>query len=296
MTFPIVVPQSFLEMPRWWHEGQQWLVELPDLVERVCEEWHLELDGMIMHGSNALVVPVRRGQDTFVLRLTPPDDRSVDEISALRFWNGRGTVNLFDADPAAGVSLLERLDGEHTLAQIPLEEAVPVIARLMRRLAVPAHPDVRSTADLVSNRIVTMDRDWERLGRPFDRAILDAAIAVGSILRETNSSLAVNGDLHFDQVLRGAREPWLVVDPVLMRGDIEYDLARILWSRLDEMVDLRGIDHWFRVIVEHAGLEFDRATAWVVFRTVDYWLWGLDYGLTEDPVRCARLANVFMRS
>jgi streptomycin 6-kinase len=37
--------------------------------------------------------------------------------------------------------------------------------------------------------------------------------------------LAVNGDLHSDQLLRGEREPWLTVDPVLLRGDIAYDLG-----------------------------------------------------------------------
>jgi len=26
-------------------------------------------------------------------------------------------------------------------------------------------------------------------------------------------------------------------------------------------------------------------------RCVDYWLWGLSVGLTEDPVRCQRIIN-----
>jgi hypothetical protein len=31
----------------------------------------------------------------------------------------------------------------------------------------------------------------------------------------------------------------------------------------------------------------------VVFRAVDYWLWGLHHGLTEDPGRCHRLLASF---
>lgn len=294
MSSPIVVPRTFLEMPRWWHEGQSWLSDLPDLVQRFCGEWNLEVDGTPMHGSNALVVPVRRDQDSFALRLTMPDDRTKDEIRALQFWDGRGTVKLFAADPAAGVSLLERLIGETTLAKVPLSEAVPVIARLMRKLAVSPPPDAPTTTAIVRTRISTMEKDWERLNQPFDRFILDAAIAAGRSLGESTVNLAVNGDLHFDQVLRSARDQWLVVDPVLMRGDIEYDLARILWSRLDEMVDDRAIDHWFGIVVREAELEIERATTWVIYRTVDYWLWGLGYGLTEDPVRCARLTRRFL--
>ena len=41
----ITVPPSFLEMPRWWHGGQDWLTQLPELVDEHCRRWHLEVDG-----------------------------------------------------------------------------------------------------------------------------------------------------------------------------------------------------------------------------------------------------------
>lgn len=282
-------------MPRWWHEGSNWLDRLPDTVRTLCERWSLTRDGPVSHGSNAIAVPVRRHGEPLVLRVTPPDAGTVDEIRALQFWAGRGTVRLLDADPAAGASLLERLDGERTLARLPLDEAVPIIARVMRRLAVPAPSDVPSTASLVRERAAMLEPDWTRLGKPFSRRILEAAVDAASDLSQTSSDLAVNGDLHFEQVLGGRREPWLVVDPVLLRGDIEYDLARILWSRVDEMGSDADIVRHIGTVVREAGLDCDRALTWIVYRTVDYWLWGLDYGLTEDPVRCARLTDVVLQ-
>jgi streptomycin 6-kinase len=60
-------------------------------------------------------------------------------------------------------------------------------------------------------------------------------------LSVTCPDLAVSGGLHSGQVLRGSREPWLTVDPLLLRGDIEYELARVLWTRIDEMADSAGI-------------------------------------------------------
>lgn len=112
-------------------------------------------------------------------------------------------------------------------------------------------------------------------------------------LATTESDLAVNGDLHSEQVLRGIREPWLAVDPVLLRGDIEYDLARILWTRIDEMPAAEITAH-FDAVVQEAGVERDRARDWVVFRAVDYWLWGLAAGFTADPPRCQRLVMAFL--
>ena len=104
---------------------------------------------------------------------------------------------------------------------------------------------------------------------------------------------AVDGDLHFDQVLAGSRAPWLVVDPVLLRGDPEYDLGRILWSRLDAVPDDAGIRRLFTLFVGIADVPADRAREWVVIRCASYLFWGLSQGLTEDPPRCRRLLDVF---
>ncbi|HEY3511998.1 MAG TPA: kinase, partial [Kribbella sp.] len=65
-------------------------------------------------------------------------------------------------------------------------------------------------------------------------------------------------------------------------------LGRVLWWDLDKMDD---IVRYFDIAVTEAALDRDRARDWVLWRTVDYWLWGLGAGLTEDPVRCARLVT-----
>lgn len=104
----------------------------------------------------------------------------------------------------------------------------------------------------------------------------------------------MNGDLHFEQVLAATRAPWLVVDPVLLRGDPEYDLGRILWSRSDEVHDDAGLRALFDLFVEHAAVPRERARAWVVIRCTSYLLWGLAHGLTEDPPRCRRLLDLFL--
>ena len=287
----IDVPAAFRDMPRWWNDGTRWLDTLPALVEQQMETWGLRTDGGIMHGANALVVPVRKRDRPLVLRMTPPDDAVAAEVKALRFWDGRGTVQLVSADVDAGATLLERADGTLSTSRLPLDEAVPIVARMMRRLAVPAPEGVRSTADVAGDRMADLKPAWHRFGQPFTRRVLVAALECAATLATTTSGLAVNGDLHFDQVLAADREPWLCVDPVLLHGDVEYDLARILWSRLDEMADDDEVRRHFRTIVEKAGLERERAHHWVVLRSVDYWIWGLQHRLTEDPRRCARLIS-----
>jgi len=166
----ITVPLAFREMPRWWHDaaGREWLDRLPSLVAEQCRRWDLQVDGGPLHGSNALVVPVRRGAEAAVLRLAPPGDDVSREAEALRWWDGRGTVRLLEADVPARAMLLERLSAR-SLQSVPLGEAVPIIADLAARMAVPAPPGATSTARIAAAHLEEFPRDWERQGRPVPR-------------------------------------------------------------------------------------------------------------------------------
>ena len=284
-----MIPETFRNSPI--PRDQDWLAALPAAIDHRLAAWDLRPDGPVMHGSHALVIPVTRENTPLVLRVNAPSEDVTAHIEALRFWQGRGTVHLVDADPTAGAMLLERLDPHHSALDLPSEEAMHVLGAMARRLAVPAPPTARSTADLALARADSLDSDWRRQGEPFDRAFLRAGEKAVGTLVTTQSALAVNGDLHSAQVLAGTREPWLTVDPILLRGDIAYDLARVLWTRLDDMPDATAISEHLDIVVDAARLDRDHARNWVLFRAVDYWLWGLDAGLTEDPVRCHRLVT-----
>ena len=262
----IEIPESFRRKPRWWRSDQGWLDRLAEAINLQCQRWNLQPDGSLLHGSNAVVLPVLHAGLPYVLRMTPPGDAFDKEEIALRFWDGRGTVKLIDVDLTAGAMLLERLETSTTLADLPLEEAVPVIARLMRKLALPLQSDdIPSTAEIVSTRLSQFPTQWDELGRPFSKELLQQVIQLTSSLHSSDASLSVNGDLHYAQVLAGKREAWLMVDPILLRGDIEYDLARLLWTRLNEMADDEEIIFHFETAVREADLDPCRAWRWVSF-------------------------------
>ena len=152
----VSIPRSFLEMPRWWTEGTQWLADLPAIIDAQCQRWDLRVVGEPGHGSNALVLPVVRSGTDLVLRLNPPGDEVARHADALRFWAGRGTVHLVDADPEHGAILLERLETE-SLRDRTVDEAIGVLGRMMRRLAVPAPTSAPSTADMVRSRAAQLE-------------------------------------------------------------------------------------------------------------------------------------------
>lgn len=290
----IEVPAGFRAMPRWWSDGTGWLDALPGLVAGQCARWDLTPDGEVRHGSNALVVRVRRGSERCALRLSPPGDDVATEAETLRFWDGRGTVRLLDIDMVHRAQLLEWVTPGDSLGNRSLTATVPVLGAVLRRLAVEAPADVTSTGSVIAAEREGWRRRWSAVGRPTSERVLAAALGAADAVREpATPHLAVNADLHFGQILQAEREPWLVVDPVLLRGDVGYDLGRLLWSRLDELPADDQVHDYLTAVVEAAELDRDRAEHLVVVRAMSYLLWGLEHGLTEDPPRCLRLLDLF---
>jgi streptomycin 6-kinase len=272
--------------------ARTWLARLPELVGELCVRWGLRVAGDPMHGYMALVVPVLRGDARCALKVSWIDDETVNEAAALALWNGGGAVRLLDADDTAGALLLEWLDPRRRLAEADLSVAVPVAGRLLRRLAVPVPagwpgrpvPGLRQWAlDLAAE----LPRLWRATGRPFPERGLDEAVEVAAALAPRAGGLLANRDMHYQNVLAGEREPWLVIDPKVMRGDAEFGLAPLLWRRLDEAGGPAGLRRRFDALVDEAGLDAELARGWTLLRAVDYQLWGLSLGLTEDPALCA---------
>jgi len=290
----IRVPEGFAAdtVTREGEAARTWLARLPELVGELCVRWGLRVTGDPMHGYMALVVPALRGDARCALKVSWIDDETVNEAAALALWNGGGAVRLLDADDTAGALLLEWLDPRRRLAEADLSVAVPVAGRLLRRLAVPVPagwpgrpvPGLRQWAlDLAAE----LPRRWRATGRPFPERRLDAAVEVAAALAPRAGGLLANRDMHYQNVLAGEREPWLVIDPKVMRGDAEFGLAPLLWRRLGEAGGPAGLRRRFDALVDEAGFDAELARGWTLLRAVDYQLWGLSLGLAEDPARCA---------
>ncbi|MBC9729365.1 aminoglycoside phosphotransferase family protein [Streptomyces sp. TRM68367] len=292
----VEVPDALRGFGRWQHQGEagsRWLAALPDTVVEWCDRWNLKVDGRPMHGYNSLVVPVSRGSEPLALKVTWPDRHMEEQVLALRLWDGHGAVRLVDADTAAGVMLMRRLDHTRSLRDVPLEEAVPVIGTVLRRLAVEPPHGLRTTGAIAAQHRRELAAQWEDLGRPMPRRTLDRGLELAGELSRDDYSVLVNNDLHYEQVLRTWDEDWAVVDPLIVSGVLEFQVAPLLWSRFDELGSSR-VEWCIDALADAADLDRDRARRWALLRAVEYWLWGLKASLTEDPVRCRHITEALM--
>lgn len=125
-------------------------------------------------------------------------------------------------------------------------------------------------------------------GRPVPDAWLDRAVGYCAELGPVAGNHLVNEDLHYANVLRGEREPWLLIDPKPIAGDLEFGLIPLLWNRFDESAVSRRLAE----VVELAGLDAEPARRWTFVRAVDNWLYcGED---TDLGRACARIAAAML--
>jgi len=212
-----LIPESFSAMvtgraPEPHISGDAWLLQLPGLVEASLAEWDLTLDGYPMHGVCALVVPVRLGDSSAaVLKVTWPHVEAAHEHLALQRWGGRGAVRLLAANPGRWAMLLERLDGDHDLQDVPIDEACRVIGGLLRQLDHPALPRLSRLSAEAARLVERLDSAPQAIPRRF----VEQARAVLSDLMtdEAIDSCMVHTDLHYGNVLAADRQPWLAIDP-----------------------------------------------------------------------------------
>jgi streptomycin 6-kinase len=275
-------------------EGQAWLAALPRLLRDMARRWNLTVtDDLVRHGYNAVVVPVSQGRRALALKLTWPPDQADSEAEALTAWRARGAVELVNADVPRGVLLLERLDSSRSLASMPLAEAAAIAGALIRTLAIEAPESFPSLQATACQLAATFQARQHSLRNPLPGEWIALAASLAAGLARDHERSLLHTDIHYDNILASQRpaERWVVIDPKAAAGTPARSAAELLWTRVDELPGPRAITGLLDTIVENGQLDHAKATAWAFVRSVDYWLWGLQNGLTTDPVRCQRVAS-----
>jgi streptomycin 6-kinase len=270
--------------------GRAWVAALPALFGDLARRWNLTAsDQPIRHGYNAVVLSVGQAGRPLAVKLIWPPGQASGEAAALAAWRGRGAVELVACDVPRGALLLERLDAARSLASLPVADAAATAGALVRTLAIEApgsSPAVAAEARTLAAELPARGR-----GTPVPRWWIARAAGLAAGLARDPERLLVHTDLHHGNILASARAGWLAIDPRAAAGAPERAVAEMLWTRADELPDPAAIVSLLDTVVRHGRLDRAKAIAWAFVRVIDYWLWGLENGLTIDPDRCRRVAG-----
>lgn len=292
-------------MPRILHdgvgrtdEGRAWIARLPGLVDRAVRRWDLRPGEPFTSGSASWTAPVTRSDGTdAVLKISFPHDEARHEAVALRAWHGHGVPLLLDDDADDWALLLELVAPGTTLGSSagPAEDRLLAGAGVLRALLdAPGTADatVPSMAEVCAGWVQLLSERAHRAGSLVDVGLVREAVHLLQTL--PGGSAMVHGDLNPGNVLRGAGDRWVAIDPKPLRGDGAYDLWPLLeqvddpYAHPDPEAVLRAR---VALVADAAGLDERRVAAWAVARGVEAALWWWDVS-GEDGTLPPRLDQV----
>ncbi|RMG96230.1 MAG: hypothetical protein D6706_10420 [Chloroflexi bacterium] len=280
-------------------QGEAWLAELPDLMQRCARRWSLTLKRPFPDLTYNYVIAATRADGLpVVLKLGVVNRELITEIHALRLYAGQGAVRLLDAVPEAGALLLEQLyPGTPLSNQEDDARATAVAAHLMQQLwRPPVNPEQFPTV-----------ADWLRgFGRLraryaggvglFPRHLVELAETLATELQTSAApSVLLHGDLHHKNILQAQRAPWLAIDPKGIIGEAAYETGSWLrnpfpqlltWPQVRQVLARRVAQ-----FAEILGFEPQRVIGWGVVQAVLSAWWSLEDNENnwEWGIRCAEL-------
>ena len=280
-------------------EAAAWLGTLDGFVQTLEARWELELgEPYPRAGIGWTVRAIRHGEEPCVLRIAYPDGWFLEETEALRRWDGRGAVRLL-ADDANGAQLLERCNPGTTLAEEPDEDtALDVAAGVAERLWTADAGGIATVAEETLEWARTMPGRHALMGRPFERSLIDEAVAlIRDLAASQPERVLLHGDLTVEHVLAAEREPWLAIGPKPLAGERAFDVTSLLRDRREALVASADggrarLQRRFDRLRERLDLDPQRLKSWTVAVSVDEALWAYEAGDhigSEQRVEVARV-------
>jgi streptomycin 6-kinase len=260
--------------------GTAWVARLPELIAVYSRRWKVALDGPLPGSGSAAWVGAGRCADgtEVVLKLAWPHKEAQTEAAGLRFFDGRGAVQLLEADEEDFALLLERCQPGDSVWGLPFDEANGAAAAVLERLwrvpdgSVEPIATLAATVDGWNARFAT-----ERAQYP-PNLVAEAARLGTELSSSTSELVVVHGDFNPFNILSAQREPWMAIDPKPLLGDPAYDLAQYL-ANYSELAEASGDPKAFfsdaiAFFSRRLGLDPYRIAAWAFVKAIG-WTWSV---------------------
>jgi streptomycin 6-kinase len=284
--------------------GEAWLRELPTTIEACAARWSLEVGPPVLPLFYNYVAHATRSDGArLVLKVCFPDDETPTEREALRLFDGRGAVQLIDADEERSALLLERLEPGTKLSELcetDDEGATSAAVDVMRSLRRPAplvhdFPTVADWGKGFSRHRASFDGKTGPLpARLFDEA--------EALFRELNDSAAepvlLHADLHQGNIIAASREPWLAIDPKGIVGEHAYEVGALLRNPIGRILSwpnlARVMGRRVRQLSDELGFERERVRGWGLSQAMLAAVWSCEDGMrdADEWVACAEAIAV----
>jgi streptomycin 6-kinase len=228
--------------------------------------WGLQVDGEPIVTRAARLLPVRRGDEPAMLRITVLDEAKGGDV-LLKWWDGRGAARMLASDGDA--LLLERALGSRSLSAFARDgrddEATRIIVDVIAELHAPRG---KPLPDLIPLH-TWFDALWPA-AETHGGLLARAAETARNLLAAPEGHGVLHGDIHHDNILDFGARGWLAIDPNRLVGERGFDYANLFCNP-----DIGGggapvavlperFSRRLEIVSERAGLERSRLAQWIL--------------------------------
>lgn len=250
-----------------------------EVLGRLKVDWELSADGEIIVAGNSLLAPVVSEGRAAVLKI-PLNKEEGRGFRLLSCWNGRAAVEVYRYD-SRGV-LMERAMGEQSLKRMVFGGEEDKANRIVCAVVAELHASPCSNlSELVPLPawFRSLFSAAEREGGSFARGCAVAR----QLLATPGESVALHGDIHYDNILDGGSRGWLAIDPKGLVGERGFDYANIFCNPdLTVAGSPERLSSQVRLLAGLTGLEVERLLRWIIAWAALSASWMLEDGV--DPV------------
>jgi len=249
-------------------QGDQWLANLPGLLDEAASKWGLVLGEPLLLSYNYVCAATRLDGCDVVLKLGVPNREFCSQLNALRLFNGDGCARLLEADDQHFMFLLERLrPGEMLVSVEDDEKRTHIACEVMSHLWRPAPQG----ADFI--QLVDWFAEFKKLRArftggfvPFPEKLVQRAEAlIPQLFAQASPTRLIHGDFHHFNVLSSERG-WLAIDPKGVIGPPEYECGPLLINPMPLLANMPDAPAITRrriaILSERLGFPRERIRDW----------------------------------
>jgi len=284
------LPDHFVNTIKSIHKekGDTWLKQFDHLKSYCEEKWECQILQPYELSYNFVAPAVKIDGSYIVVKLVVPNGEGIiQEVEALRYFQGNGMVSLLDAEVEKGIMILEHISPGEKLYSLPDDkEATLIMASVMKKLWIEA-PTVNTSFETIFQREEAFKKIRhlykDGVGPLTARILAEAEEIFSMLTRSIDKLFLLHGDLHHHNVLSVNDQTWLVIDPKGFIGEKEYDIIQFLLNKVPSENLLEVIEKRIDILVEQLDLNKERVILWGFCHSIISLYWSIeDFGKVCD--------------
>ena len=284
----------------WGKKGEAWLQNLPQIIEKCEQLWHLEIEKSSFELSYNYVTSVKQEDgSSAILKVGFPHEELFNEVKTLQVLDGHCVARLLNSNKELAAMLIEKIQPGTVLKSIHRkndEEATKIAAELIRTfpIAVPAN----STFPTVAQWTEVFRTIRKKKNSPLPLSVLEKAESLFKDLNQSKSGDALlHGDLHHDNILFDEKRGWLSIDPKGVIGEPMFNAARFLNNPNPGLIEMENpkkiMEQRLEIFSSAFNANTKRIAAWAYVDCILTACWWIESGgkTCNFSLRCAEILD-----